>query len=192
MVLGINAPSAVWDMVFPPSAQIWKKKIFYCYFVSSLRFFDREKDELNLRMVCLYGKKKSVYGKTRGAEQIVSLMDIPSSPQKKKITSPVRPVCLGASRRHTWERWWRHGRLKLWITNIHGRSAHHSTVSWDSPFITDLFVWTRHVRAKRREEEKNHFWNEQNKSSVILVEPNLRAVSTPKKSLMKVGTIFFH
>jgi hypothetical protein len=35
-----------------------KKKIFYCYFVSSLRFFDREKDELNLRMVCLYGKKK--------------------------------------------------------------------------------------------------------------------------------------
>lgn len=44
---------------FPPlSTNLKKKNVFYCYFVSSLGFFDREKDELNLRMVCLYGKKK--------------------------------------------------------------------------------------------------------------------------------------
>jgi hypothetical protein len=69
---------------FPPLSTNLKKKIFYCYFVSSLRFFDREKDELNLRMVCLYGKKKVFMVRREERNKLCPLWIYPPHHRRRK------------------------------------------------------------------------------------------------------------
>ena len=69
------------------------------------------------------------------------------------------PVQLGASRWRVYSRM-RDGDvsdvpLKIMnnkYTHLRTRACIYvyNCVSWDSPFIMDLFVWTRHVRASRK------------------------------------------